>query len=51
MQNNPEHYQLMTNDMTKEQFSVFEDREFTRIDAMHETRKGMTKLIDKNIEE
>ena len=51
MQNNPEHYQLMTNDMTAEQFEVFETRENIRIDAMYESRQKMTRVIEKKIEE
>ena len=45
MKNNPEHYQLMTNDMTEEQYAVFEKREIDRADALHHTRMLMEKLI------
>ena len=51
IKNNPEHYQLMTNDMTEEQYAVFEKREIDRADALHHTRMLMEKLIQKKFEE
>ena len=51
MKNNPEHYQLMTNDMTEEQYQVFALREKNRAAAAHHSRCLMEELIEKRIEE
>ena len=47
MKNNKEHYQLMTNDLTDEDFKVFEEREKMRADALHHSRKMMRRLIER----
>ena len=41
MKNNREHYELLTSDMTPEQFAVYEDRERLRADALFHSRKIM----------
>ena len=41
MKNNEEHYQLLTNDMTDEQFAVYEEREKVRADERHHSRQIM----------
>ena len=51
MKNNKEHYELLTSDMTPEQFSVYEDREKLRADALHHTRKIMQEFIARKNEE
>ena len=51
MKNNKEHYELLTSDMTHEQFSVYEDREKLRADALHHTRKIMQEFIARKNEE
>jgi len=38
MKNNREHYELLTSDVTPEQFAIYEDREKLRADALHHTR-------------
>ena len=35
MKNNREHYELLTSDVTPEQFAIYEDREKLRADALH----------------
>ena len=51
MKNNPEHYKLMTNDMTEDEFAVFEEREKVRVDAAHYTKKLMQRLLKQKAEE
>ena len=42
---------MMTNDMTEEEFAVFEEREKVRNDAAHYTRKLMQGLLKQREEE
>ena len=41
----------MTNDMTEDQYKVFEKREIDRADALHHTKLLMEKLIQKKIDD
>ena len=50
MKNNKEHYQMMTNDMTDEDFAVFEEREKARNDALHHSRKIIQRILDEREE-
>jgi len=51
IKNNAEHYRMITNDMTDEEFKVFEEREKERIDAIHHTRNQILRLVEQKIEE
>ena len=51
MKNNREHYALMTNDMSEEQYEVFEEREKARIDQLHENKKLMQMLVERRLEQ
>lgn len=51
MKNNREHYELLTSDVTPEQFAVYEDREKLRVDALHHSRQMMQELIARRNEE
>ena len=50
MKNNPEHYQLLTSDLTAEEYAVFEDREKLRADALFYSRKVMQELVAKKFD-
>ena len=51
IKNNKEHYHMMTNDMTDEDYAVFEEREQARIDQLHHTKKLMAMLVEKRLEQ
>ena len=50
MKNNPEHYQMLTSDMTAEQLAVYEDRERLRADKLHHTRQLIQQLVQNRID-
>ena len=50
MKNNPEHYQMLTSDITEEQRAVYEDREKLRADKLHHTRQLIQRLVQKKID-
>lgn len=51
LKNNKEHYAMMTNDMSDEQYAVFEERERTRVDELHHSRKLMAMLVERRLEQ
>lgn len=51
IKNNKEHYALLTNDMTEEQFSIFKQREKERIDQEQYSKIMMNKMIEERLEE
>lgn len=51
LKNNKEHYHMLTNDMTDEEYSVFEERERSRVDELHHSRKLMASLVEKRLEQ
>ena len=50
MYGNKEHYAMLTNDMTDEQFEVFRERERDRINKVDNSRKLMQKLVESRLE-